>query len=56
MIGGEPRVGDESMAEVFSATGTAAERVRLDRKPKLMARWIVRRMRHSQIAEEGLEL
>lgn len=56
VIGGEPRCGDETMAEVFKATDTAVEAVRVDGEPKLLARWIAQRLRRSQIAEEGLEV
>ncbi|MBI3763337.1 MAG: amidohydrolase family protein [Chloroflexi bacterium] len=56
MIGGEPRVGDAALADIFEASGTPAEGAQLDGRRKLLARWIARRLRISRIAEPGLDL
>lgn len=56
LIGGKPRYGDLAMVDVFSHTNVATEKIRLDGKPKLLARNIARRLKHSSINEEGIEL
>jgi cytosine/adenosine deaminase-related metal-dependent hydrolase len=56
IIGGRALYGDPDLTRVFALTGERAEPVRVDGREKLLAGWIVDRLRRSSIRETGLDL
>jgi Amidohydrolase family len=56
MIGGKALYGDPDLEPLFVATSEHAARVRVDGRDKLLAGWIVDRLRRASIGEPGLEV
>ncbi|WP_377152752.1 amidohydrolase family protein [Roseateles sp. UC29_93] len=56
MVGGELLLADPDVAEAFGATAADLLPVRLDGRPKRLARRLVRRLRALGVEEPGLEL
>ncbi|MEW6321767.1 MAG: amidohydrolase family protein [Acidobacteriota bacterium] len=56
MIGGAPQVAVPELAPVFRATRTACEPARLDGAPRLVARWLARRVARLRLQEPGFEV
>jgi cytosine/adenosine deaminase-related metal-dependent hydrolase len=55
MIAGRPLAGDVDLDPVFTATRVPSTAVRVDGRPKWLARAIADRLRRSRVAEPGLE-
>jgi cytosine/adenosine deaminase-related metal-dependent hydrolase len=56
MVDGSACVGEPSMAAAFTAAGVATMPARLDGAPRLVARWIGRRVEHMRVRERGFEV
>jgi cytosine/adenosine deaminase-related metal-dependent hydrolase len=56
MVDGQPLVADEAMDAAFDASGVVFERARVDDRPRLVARWIARKIERMQLGEPGLEV
>jgi cytosine/adenosine deaminase-related metal-dependent hydrolase len=56
MIGGEPVVAESTLAPLFEATGVDASPALLDGSPRLVARWIARRVQRMDLQEPGFEV
>ena len=56
MIGGMPMIGDRSMRAVFAAMRQSCVDALVDGAPRLLTRWIARRVQAMVIREPGLEV
>jgi hypothetical protein len=56
MIGGQPRVGEPLMANVFRAADVEAADATLDGAPRLVAGWIGRQLSKMTLGEPGFEV
>jgi cytosine/adenosine deaminase-related metal-dependent hydrolase len=56
MVDGVPSTGDASLAPVFKAAGVATMAARLDGTPRVVAKWIGRRVTAMKLQEPGFEV
>jgi len=56
MVDGAARVGEPAMAPAFASAGVATMMARLDGSPRLVARWIGRRVEEMRVQERGFEV
>jgi cytosine/adenosine deaminase-related metal-dependent hydrolase len=56
MIGGEPAIAEPGLAPLFDAAGVDSSQALLDGSPRLVARWIARRVQRMQLQEPGFEM
>lgn len=56
IIGGQPRVGEPSMAAAFRAAAVETSEATLDGSPRIMASWIGRHLSKMALREPGLEV
>ena len=56
MISGEPAIAEPSLGQVFDATNVDTSAALLDGAPRLVARWIGKRVSKMQLSEPGFEV
>jgi cytosine/adenosine deaminase-related metal-dependent hydrolase len=56
MVDGVPVAGDASLAPIFTAAGVATMAARLDGTPRVVAKWIGRRVAAMKLQEPGFEV
>ena len=56
MISGEPAIAEPALAPLFDAAGVDSSPALLDGSPRLVARWIARRVQRMQLQEPGFEV